>query len=458
LGNFIRVFHMESVENLEKMLYQVPKGDADQVGYTAEYKEQDEAENQDLYLDHDVSYDYGDRSSATQQDYLEVGHFINRDLKLFSIPYPYKGPIDFTFKEVDSRVRVVNTILDLLNQRQQSKEFIVEAQEVIRKLGVSKRDVKQRTQIVLKECNEQEKKIKKLEEKLHRRDREFEKKDKDLRENLEDILKEKQSLEFRAKQNITDNKKKDRIIQELRSRAKSLMNFQEARVTLGLRSINDNLIFSKGNPGVNRRNKLDVNELLKEELQYKKQQIEYLTNENHNIRHDLMTLRREVERAVPLLQGPNDDELYEDMSMSVGDLDIDALGGSVHYAKPHGRRNLSSRRSEAVQTVNEGRRLQHTSISPSAEEGEVAPKGPSPALASNMLSGHQPGSMQMSNTLPDVSEIDMDLSFEKYIYNEPNPMGDYEDGANLNVDEFAAELSDLPKGDLNEYENINIDL
>merc|ERR1712087_63638 len=231
------------------------------------------------------------------------------------------------------------------------------------------RDVKQRTQTVLKECNEQENKIKKLKEKLDRRHREFEKKDKELREKLDDILKEKQSLEFRAKQNITDNKKKDKIIQELRSRAKSLMNFQEARVTLGLRSINDDLIFNKGNSSINRRSKLDVNELLKEELQYKKQQIEYLTKENHNIRHDLMTLRREVERALPLFQGPNDDELYEDMSMSIGDVDLHPLGGSMHYAKSDARSNLSSRRVERVQTVNEGRRPQHTSIGPSGEEG-----------------------------------------------------------------------------------------
>merc|ERR1712087_935610 len=318
------------------------------------------------------------------------------------------------------------------------------------------RDVKQRTQTVLKECNEQENKIKKLKEKLDRRHREFEKKDKELREKLDDILKEKQSLEFRAKQNITDNKKKDKIIQELRSRAKSLMNFNETRVTLGLRSINDDVIFNKGNPSINRRSKLDVNELLKEELRYKKQQIEYLTKENHNIRHDLMTLRREVERAVPLFQGPNDEELYEDMSMSMGDLDLDR--GSVRYAKPDVRRNLSSRRAEAVQTINEGRRPQHTSIGPTGEEGEVAPKGPSPKRASNMPTGHQPGSMQMSNTLPELSEIDMDLSFETYIDNEANPMGNYQTGASLNIDEFATELADFPKGDFNEYENINIEL
>jgi len=447
---------MENVESIEKMLFQVPKGHTDQVQDSGEYKEHAEAVNQNLNLDHDLSYDYSDRSSATQQDYLEVGNFINRDLKLFSIPYPYKGPIDFTFKNVDSRVKVVNTILDLLNQRQQSKEFIVEAQEVIRKLGVSKRDVKQRTQTVLKDCNEQENKIKKQKEKLDRRSREFEKKDKELRKKLEDILKEKQALEFRAKQNITDNKKKDKIIQELRSRARSLMNFNETRVTLGLRSINDDIIFSKGNPSINRRGKLDVNELLKEELQYKKQQIEYLTRENRNIRHDLMTLRREVERALPLFQGSNDDELYEDMSMSIGDLELDR--GSMRYLKPDARRNLSSRRSEAGQTINEGRRPQHTSIGPPGEEGEVAPKGPSPAKASNMPNGHQPGSMQMSNTLPELSEIDMDLSFETYMDNESNPKGHYQSGANLNIDEFATEFGDLPKGDFNEYENINIEL
>jgi len=443
---------MESVTSIEKMLFQAPIGHADQERDSAECKEHAEADNQNLNLDHDVSYDYSDRSSATQQDYIEVGNFINRDLKLFSIPYPYKGPIDFTFKNVESRVKVVNTILDLLNQRQQSKEFIVEAQEVIRKLGVSKRDVKQRTQTVLKECNEQENKIKKLREKLDRRGREFEKKNLELREKLDDILKEKQALEFRAKQNITDNKKKDKFIQELRTRAKSLMNFQEARVTLGLRSINDDLIFNKNNPNINRRSKLDVNELLKEELQYKKQQIEYLTKENHNIRHDLVTLRREVERAVPLFQGPNDDELYEDMSMSIGDVDLDPLSGSIHYAKSDARSTLSSRRYEPVQIVNEGRRPQHTSIRPSGEEGEIASKGSSPVRSS----GHQPGSMQLSNTLPELSEIDMDLSFENYIKNESNPML-FEDGGNLNIDEFATELINLPKGDFNEYENINID-
>jgi len=447
---------MESVESIEKMLFQVPKGHDDQVRDSGEYKEHADAENQDLNIDHDVSFDYSDRSSATQQDYLEVGNFINRDLKLFSIPYPYKGPIDFTFKNVDSRVNVVNTILDLLNQRQQSKEFIIEAQEVIRKLGVSKRDVKRRTQTVLKECNEQENKIKKLKEKLDRRDREFEKKNKELHEKLDDIVKEKQSLEFRAKQNITDNKKKEKIIQELRSRAKSLMNFSDTRVTLGLRSINDDIIFSKSNPSINRRSKLDVNELLKEELQYKKQQIEYLTKENHNIRHDLMTLRREVERAVPLFQGPNDDELYEDMSMSIGDLDLDR--GSIHYAKPDLRRNLSSQISDVVQTIKEGRRPRQTSISPSGEEGEVAPKGPSPARVSSISNDHQPGSMQMSNTLPELSEIDMDLSFETYIDNESNPMGDYQNSGNLTIDEFATEIADLSKGDFNEYENINIEL
>merc|ERR1719419_79140 len=165
-----------------------------------------------------------------------------------------------------------------------------------------------------------------------------------------------------------------------------------------------------------------------------------------------MTLRREVERAVPLFQGPNDDELYEDMSMSIGDVDLDPLGGSIHYAKSDAR-SSHSRRSEPVLNVKEGRRPQHTSIGPLGEEGEVGSKGSSPMRPS----GHQPGSMQLSNTLPELSEIDMDLSFENYIENESNPMG-FENGGNLNVDEFATELGDLPKGDFNEYENINIEL
>merc|ERR1711920_1010754 len=124
----------------------------------------------------------------------------------------------------------------------------------------------------------------------------------------------------------------------------------------------------------------------------------------------------------------------------------------MHYAKSDARSYQSTRRSEHVPSVNEGRRPQHTSIGPSGEEGEVGSKGSSPVRPS----GHQPGSMQLSNTLPELSEIDMDLSFENYIENESNPMG-FKDGGNLNIDEFVTGFGDLPKGDFNEYESINID-
>ena len=93
-------------------------------------------------------------------------------------------------------------------------------------------------------------------------------------EELEDLLRDKKSLEFRGKQNVTQNKKKNKIIQELRNRAKSLMNYSEKRVTLGLRAINADLIFGTDKPSNEHRSKRDENEVMKEELHYKKEQIE----------------------------------------------------------------------------------------------------------------------------------------------------------------------------------------
>jgi len=424
---------------------QLPKSQQNEDRNMAEYKEELELEDRETF-EQDVSYDYTDRSKKTEQDYLEFGETINRDLKKFSIPFPYKGRIDFTFKNVESRVRVVNTILDLLNQREQSKEFIIEAQEVIRKLGVAKRDVKQRTQTVLKECNEQSNMIKKLKEKQNNKQREYDRKNADLHDKLEEILREKRALEFRAKQNITDNKKKDKIIKELRARAKSLMNFQETRVTLGLRSINEQDIFT--NSGVNRKGKMDQNELLKEELMSKKRQIEYLAKENQNIRHDLAVLRQEVKRSVPLFGGTSDD-LYED-NLSL-DFEADPLGGGMQYANPEVRKDSSIRKPVHAHNVSEGRRSHHTSIAPGGEdhEGEVASKGSSaarPAKSNNA----QPGSMVMSNSIPMLSELDLDMSemdinFEEYIDNEPNPAGDFEDGANVNVEDYAWDPTGLGK-------------
>lgn len=406
--------------------------------------------NHEQYL----GYDYTGRSSATDQDYLILGGYINQSLKTYSIPFPYPGPIDFHFKSTPSRVRVVNTILDLLNQRQQSKEFIVEAQEVIRKLGVSKRDVKQRTQTVLKECNIQEAKIKELSSELLRKEADLRRTEADLNEKLEDILREKKSLEFRGKQNVTENKKKNKIIQELKSRAKSLMNFQEKRVTLGLRAINDDLIFRTSKPSNDHGSKRDENELLKEELQYKKEQIEYLTNENQSIRHDLMTLRHEVTGALNLLGGINDDELFENMSM--GNLDVEPHVGGMPW------KESILRKSEEEHKFIEGRQTQRNSNAPAGEEYD----GPSLSQHVNMPTVPQPGSTPIiANILKGSSQLDnidnmgnFDLNFEKFIANESNPMGNYGVGSlsSINMADFTVDISGLDTGDF-EYANINFD-
>merc|ERR1719297_457114 len=100
-----------------------------------------------------------DRSNATEFDYKDYGRYINQSLSTYSIPCPYTGPIDFEFKETSSKVKVVNTLLDLLNQRQQSKDFILEAQDVIQDLQVQKRDKEQRIMTLTKECQNQKKQL-----------------------------------------------------------------------------------------------------------------------------------------------------------------------------------------------------------------------------------------------------------------------------------------------------------
>jgi len=362
-----------------------------------------------------------DRSNATEFDYKDYGRYINQSLSTYSIPCPYTGPIDFEFKEKSSKVKVVNTLLDLLNQRQQSKEFILEAQDVIQDLQVQKRDKESRIQVLTKECQNQKKQIHASTSKLRNKTLELRKKEANLTGKLKKLNNEKKQLELRHKQLQTETRKKDKTIQALKAKIEKQMDSSEKRqrVTLGMRSLNDDLVLRRMQQKKGRSARSEEFQLLKTELNQAKERTDELSDENQNLRHDLMTLRLEVRQALLGEElGDNYDEPMDlDVSPHVFEMPYDMVQSQIRNDV---KKDLNKYRKQEKQK-REGYR--NTDDTPGGELHQDLPAnedgGPIDHLGGGQYHPQQPGQPDDDLGGPDIGlealgsvpELELDLNF-----------------------------------------------
>jgi len=285
-----------------------------------QYQDYDEANAADFLKcqDNFDGRELADSSNAGMHDYLDYGRYINRTLSTYSIPCPYTGPIDFDFENVSSSVKVVNTLLELLSQRKQSKDFILEAEEVIKDLQTRKRDAEQRSRTVRKEFASQKKKISDLIRKMRMNEADARKKKATLSDKLRKAKSDKHVQKQWLAQTVADGRKRDDNIRELRLKAMGQIDQHEKRmkVHMSMKPINDEMAFRRRQRAKTDRKYREEYEHLKRELHLHTEKVEELSKDNRALKQKLMTLRVEVK----LLGERNADGAYEDIPMEMLDI------------------------------------------------------------------------------------------------------------------------------------------
>jgi len=402
-GSKTSVFHdlLHDIQNID-----LPPGD------NGNYQDYDEAA--EFFRGHDqfVGMELADPSNAGSNDYLDYGRYINQTLSTYSIPCPYTGPIDFDFKTVQSRVKVVNTLLELLNQRGQSKDFILEAEEVIKDLQTRKRDAEQRSQTVRKEFALQKKNISDLIRKMRLNEQDARKRKAALNEKLRKAKSQKHLQKQYLAQTIADSRKRDDNIRELRLKAMGQIDQHEKRmkVHLGMKPINDEMVLRRRQRARNDRKDREEYEHIKRELQSHTEKVNELTTENQQLKQKLMTLKLEVK----LLGERNGDGAYEDLPMEKLDINPHLFEMPYdmvrNFVKAETRKDLKAFREKRERKLAEG--STRSMISSARGVGEN-PEGPIPSHINRSRGTKAQSKIHFTEALENVPDIN--VSFESLL-------------------------------------------
>jgi len=252
-----------------------------------------------------------DQTAASEYDYLDFGRYLNQNLSMQSIPNPYPGSIDFDFTSKAAKVRVVNTLLDLLQQRNEAKSFITEAQEVIQNQRLQKDNLTRTLKQLHSENATFKKKLAQALSQKRTMEAKFKKMERELKAKYQKVVKDKKGLSARIVQYKNEMRKMEKEIQDVKVKVKSQLDSHEKkqRVTLGMRAMNDENVIRRLRGKKDRRNQND--QLLQSELKASNDRVEELSHENQAMRHDLMTLRLEIRNR--LRQDEPDGEDFEEL-------------------------------------------------------------------------------------------------------------------------------------------------
>jgi len=404
------------------------------------YQDYDEAAEFLKGQDHFVGMELADPSNAGNNDYLDYGRYINQTLSTYSIPCPYTGPIDFDFKTVQSRVKVVNTLLELLHQRGQSKDFILEAEEVIKDLQTRKRDAEQRSQTVRKEFDSQKKSMIDLIRKMRINETDARKRKAGLNDKLRKAKSQKHLQKQFLAQTIADSRKRDDNIRELRLKAMGQIDQHEKRmkVLLGMKPINDEMVFRRRQRARNDRKDREEYEHIRRELQSHTEKVNELATENQQLKQKLMTLRLEVK----LLGDRNSDGAYEDLPMEKLDINPHLFEMPYdmvrNFVKAETRKDLKAFRERRERKLVEGSR--HSLNVRGVGEN---PEGPLPSHINKSRSFKGPA----TSKIPEFSELEHapdNLSFENLLDDQSTATGRSMDmRGNRGYDSFSDLKSDF---------------
>jgi len=392
-----------------------------------------------------------DRPVATVEDYLDYGRYLNQCLSVHGIPHPYPGHIDFDFPEDRHKVQVVNTLLELVQNEQRQKQFIFEANDMIKALQTELRDSTMRWRARETEYKQLKDDYDTLKQKQNSTKTQYERKQKVQKQKSQKLQKDFEALKFKDKHYQAELRSKDQQIMALRKKYSARISDQEkgARVALGMKSP-----ISADPPKRNRRDEEIC--ILEQKLQtltelcdQNQAKVDNLTTENSKIRDSYLQMQLELKEKLGDAGDFMADEDFEenhkgtienmDMPFDIVRQDVEGeiLSDIEHIRQQREeqreeRKKLDQRKGNPNQLgVDEGDKMEEdlgTRRGPSHRKGE--PSYADGSFLKNNSDYLNPryddmddmsgGSPRSTDELAQLPDIDIDAEFEDLDLDSPN--------------------------------------